>query len=44
MEADIPQAVKYLQRAQTHARSTGFKDAAREATDSLQRLRQSGKN
>ncbi|KAJ9121783.1 hypothetical protein QFC22_002405 [Naganishia vaughanmartiniae] len=44
MEADIPQAVKYLQRAQTHARSIGFKDAAREATDSLQRLRQSGRN
>ncbi|KAJ9102594.1 hypothetical protein QFC21_002995 [Naganishia friedmannii] len=40
MEADISQAVKYLQRAQTHARSIGFKDAAREATDSLLRLRQ----
>ena len=39
MESDVPQAVKYLQRAQTHARSVGFKDAAREATDSLQRLR-----
>lgn len=43
MEADVPQAVRYLQRAQTHARSVGFKDAAREATDSLQRLRQLGK-
>jgi hypothetical protein len=43
MESDVPQAVRYLQRAQTHARSVGFKDAAREATDSLQRLRQLGK-
>lgn len=43
MEADVPQAVRYLQRAQMHARSVGFKDASREATDSLQRLRQLGK-